>query len=166
MPLIYRSADEKDIEALQELGLASYERLRNHITPGNWEKMRRVISSEDNIPLLVRNCFGFVCEEDGRLLGMAFLVPSGNPTKIYSKETSYIRMVGVHPEAGGQGIAENLTRLCLEKARESGEKTISLHSAEVMFAARHIYEKLGFKKIRLLDEHYGLAYWLYQYEIS
>jgi predicted GNAT family acetyltransferase len=39
---------------------------------------------------------------------------------------------------------------------------VSLHSAEIMYDARHIYEKLGFKKIRLLDEHYGLVYWLYE----
>ena len=94
---------------------------------------------------------------------MAFLVPSGNPTKIYSSETSIIRMVGVHPDASGKGIAQTLTRLCMEKAEQTGEKKISLHSAEVMYAARHIYEKLGFKKIRLLDEHYGLTYWLYEY---
>jgi ribosomal protein S18 acetylase RimI-like enzyme len=54
----------------------------------------------------------------------------------------------------------------MEKAVETGERSISLHSAEIMFAARHIYEKLGFKKIRLLDSHYGLQYWLYKYEIA
>jgi ribosomal protein S18 acetylase RimI-like enzyme len=97
---------------------------------------------------------------------MAFLVPSGNPTKIYSAETSYIRMVGVHPEAEGKGIAQTLTRLCVDKAKETGEKTISLHSAEIMYAARHIYEKLGFKKIRMLDEHYGFKYWLYQLTLT
>ena len=109
---------------------------------------------------MINNSYGFVCEEDDRFLGMAFLVPSGNPTKIYSKETSYIRMVGVHPAAVGNGIAQELTRLCIEKAKATGRKTISLHSAEIMYAARHIYEKLGFKKIRLLDSHYGLQYWL------
>jgi ribosomal protein S18 acetylase RimI-like enzyme len=73
-------------------------------------------------------------------------------------------MVGVDPEAAGNGIAQNLTRLCIEKAAATGEHTISLHSAEIMFAARHIYEKLGFKKVRLLDSHYGLQYWLYRYD--
>jgi ribosomal protein S18 acetylase RimI-like enzyme len=97
---------------------------------------------------------------------MAFLVPSGNPTKIYSDDTRYIRMVGVHPDAGGKGIAQSLTRLCMEKAKELGEKTIMLHSAEVMYTARHVYEKLGFKKMHLLDEHYGLEYWLYRYNMN
>ena len=127
--------------------------------------MESVLQSDQTFPLLINTCFSFVCESDGRLSGMAFLVPSGNPTKIYSPDTCYIRMVGVHPDAGGKGIARSLTRLCMEKARTSGEKKISLHSAEIMYAARHIYESEGFKKIKILDEHYGLEYWLYEMDL-
>lgn len=163
--MIYRAACEKDLDALRALALASYGQLEIHMTEANWVKMQTVLTAEDTFPELVRSCYSFVCGEEGQLLGMAFLVPRDNPTKIYSANTSYIRMVGVHPDAGGKGIAQTLTSLCIEKARETGEKFISLHSAEIMFAARHIYEKLGFKKIRLLDEHYGLKYWLYQMEL-
>lgn len=162
----YRTAAEGDIEALQELALASYGRLKNKMSPENWVKMQSVLKADENFPVMVRNCYGFVCGEDSRLLGMAFLVPHGNPTKIYSPDTSYIRMVGVHPDAGGKGIAQALTQLCIEKAKETGEKIISLHTAEVMYAARHIYEKLGFRKIRMLDEHYGFPYWLYRLDLS
>ena len=162
----YRSADQKDIPALKELGLASYGRLKKHLTPESWEEMETLISSDQTFPVLVRDCHSFVCEEKGRLLGMAYLVPGGNPTKIYTQETSYIRMVGVHPDAGGKGIAQTLTKLCIDKAKETGETMISLHSAEVMYGARHIYEKLGFEKIRLLDEHYGLVYWLYEMKLA
>ena len=161
----YRVADQNDLHALEELALASYGRLKKVLTPENWAKMESVLTSDQTFPLLVRTCHSFVCEENRRLLGMAFLVPRGNPTKVYSAETSYIRMVGVHPDADGKGIAQKLTQLCMEKAKETGEKLISLHSAEIMYVARHIYEKLGFKKIRLLDEHYGLKYWFYQLEI-
>jgi ribosomal protein S18 acetylase RimI-like enzyme len=166
MSMIYRIAGPNDIPALRELGLASYGTLKNHLTADNWKKMESVLLSDDTFPVLVNSCFAFVCEADSQLLGMAFLVPSGNPTKIYSSDTSYIRMVGVHPDAGGKGIAQTLTSLCIQKAKELSEKTIMLHSAEVMYAARHIYEKLGFKKIQILDEHYGLEYWLYQLDIE
>ncbi len=161
----YRIAGSDDIPALQKLGLLSYGILKPQLTTDNWKKMESVLLSDDTFPVLLNSCFAFVCEEETRLLGMAFLVPSGNPTKIYSADTSYIRMVGVHPDAGGKGIAQTLTRLCIQKAREIGEKTIMLHSAEVMYAARHVYEKLGFKKINLLDEHYGLEYWLYRLDL-
>jgi len=164
--LLYRDAAQTDVKALQELALASYGRLKNEMTAQNWTKMKAVLTSDENFPVMVRTCFGFVCENVDQLLGMAFLVPHGNPTKIYSPGTSYIRMVGVHPDAGGKGIAQHLTRLCIGKAKETGEKMISLHSAEVMYTARHIYEKLGFKKIRLLDEHYGFRYWLYQLNLE
>jgi ribosomal protein S18 acetylase RimI-like enzyme len=164
--MIYRMAVPNDVNALRTLGLASYGRFKNIMTPENWMKMESVINSDQTFPLLVSDCHSFVCEENSRLLGMAFLVPSGNPTKIYSSDTSYIRMVGVHPDADGRGIAQTLTSLCIAKAKETGEKTIMLHSAEIMYAARHIYEKTGFKKIRLLDSHYGLEYWLYQLDIA
>src|SRR5450432_105781 len=163
--MLYRVADQKDLNALQVLALISYGRLKINLTPENWTKMETVLTSDQTFPLLVQTCHSVVCEEGTQLLGMAFLVPSGNPTKIYSAETSYIRMVGVHPDAGGKGIAQALTQLCMDRAKETGEKLISLHSAEIMYAARHIYEKLGFKKIRPLDEHYGLQYWFYQIEI-
>ena len=161
----YRTATEQDLKSLETLALASYGRLKTDMSPENWLKMQAVLTSEDTFPKMVKTCFAFVCEEGKDLLGMAFLVPSGNPTKVYSADTSYIRMVGVHPDAGGKGIAQKLTSLCIDKARETGETKVSLHSAEVMYAARHIYEKLGFKKVRLLDAHYGLAYWLYEMEL-
>jgi ribosomal protein S18 acetylase RimI-like enzyme len=164
--MLYRMADPNDVAALRALGLASYGRLKNVLTPENWIKMESVLTSDETFPVLVSSCHSFVCEENSRLLGMAFLVPHGNPTKIYSADTSYIRMVGVHPDADGMGIAQTLTSLCIDKAKETGEKTIMLHSAEIMYAARHIYEKSGFKKVRQLDEHYGLPYWLYQLDIE
>ena len=162
----YRPATHDDLDGLRALGLTSYGRLKKDMTPENWVKMESVLTSDQTFPVLVSDCHSFVCEEDDRLLGMAFLVPSGNPTKIYSEETSYIRMVGVHPDANGKGIAKTLTWLCIEKAKETGEKTIMLHSAEIMYAARHIYEKSGFRKVRLLDSHYGLEYWLYELNIG
>ncbi len=161
----YRDAAIDDVKALQELALVSYGMLKPELTPENWTKMESVLWSDQTFPLLVNTCTGFICENDGRLIGMAFLVPSGNPTKIYSPDTSYIRMVGVHPDAGRKGIARALTRLCIDNARTSGEKKISLHSAEIMYAARHIYETEGFKKIKILDEHYGLVYWLYEMDL-
>ena len=164
--MLYRAANPNDLGALVALGLASYGRLKNNLTPENWKKMESVLTSDQTLPVLVRSFHSFVCEENSRLIGMAFLVPSGNPTKIYSEDTCYIRMVGVHPDADGMGIAQALTKLCIDKAKETGEKTIMLHSADIMYAARHIYEKAGFKKARLLDEHYGLAYWLYQLDLG
>jgi hypothetical protein len=42
--MIYRAADPKDITALKTLGLASYGRLKNDLTPENWKKMESVLT--------------------------------------------------------------------------------------------------------------------------
>lgn len=40
-----------------------------------------------------------------------------------------------------------------------------LHTSEMMGAARHIYESLGFKKLREIEPRYGKKYWLYKLEL-
>ncbi|GAC1444158.1 MAG: hypothetical protein NVSMB63_13390 [Sediminibacterium sp.] len=97
---------------------------------------------------------------------MAYLVPGGNPTPIYQADWCNIRMVGVHPLYSGQGIAKKLIQLCIQHARQSNEKIITLHTSEIMDAARHIYESLGFTKLREIDPIYGMRYWLYKLELT
>src|SRR5450432_2407138 len=114
----YRVADQNDLYTLEELALASYGRLKKVLTPENWTKMESVLTSDQTFPLLVRTCHSFVCEENRRLLGMAFLVPRGNPTKVYSAETSYIRMVGVHPDADGRESHRNLPNYAWKRQKK------------------------------------------------
>ena len=101
-----------------------------------------------------------------KLIGMAYLVPSGNPTHIYPADWSYIRMVGVHPEYRGMGIAKRLTQMCVDHARQANEKIVGLHTSEKMDDARHIYESIGFKIDKELDTIYGMRYWLYKLELT
>jgi hypothetical protein len=45
-----------------------------------------------------------------------------------------------------KGIAQALTKLCINKANEIGETMISLHSAEIMYDARHVMKNSDLKK--------------------
>ena len=101
-----------------------------------------------------------------KIIGMAFFVPNGNPTDIYESEWCYIRFVSVDPEFGGQGIGRKLTTMCIDIANRNGEKTIALHTSEMMDKARHIYESLGFTILREIDQRLGKRYWLYTLEIN
>lgn len=105
------------------------------------------------------------CLDNDLLIGMAFLVPRGNPTHIYPDSWSYIRLVGVHPEYRGKGIAKTLTVRCIENPRLSGEKVIALHTSEFMQPARKLYESLRFEKVRELEPYYGKKYWLYKLDL-
>jgi ribosomal protein S18 acetylase RimI-like enzyme len=103
----------------------------------------------------------FICEADGELVGMAFLVSKGNPNDIFEAGWSYVRMVGVNPKYAGKGIGKKLSQMCIDYAIETHEDFIALHTSEFMDAARHVYENLGFKKLREIDTRFGKRYWIY-----
>jgi ribosomal protein S18 acetylase RimI-like enzyme len=115
---------------------------------------------------LVNNSAIFVCADNDQLIGMAYLVPSGNPTHIYPADWSYIRMVGVHPQYRGKGIAKRLTQMCVDHARQTNERIVGLHTSEKMDDARHIYESIGFKIYKEIDPIYGMRYWLYRLDLE
>jgi ribosomal protein S18 acetylase RimI-like enzyme len=160
--LIYRPGTSNDVRQLKELSLASYGKYANVLTPHNWFKLNTNLNNEETFIDLINKSHSFVCVDEDRIVGMAFLLPSGNPTDIFEKEWSYIRMVGVHPDYAGQGIARRLTEKCIEKAKEIKEKTIALHTSEFMDAARHLYESMGFKVLKEIPNRLGKRYWLYR----
>ena len=159
--LIYRSGTANDIKQLQKLSLASYGQYADVLTPENWHKLNTNLNKEETFIELVNKSHCFVCVDVDKIVGMAFLLPGGNPTDIFEKEWSYIRMVGVHPGYAGKGIARRLTEKCIEKAKELNERTIALHTSEFMNAARHLYQNMGFKILKEIPNRLGKRYWLY-----
>jgi len=161
----YREANFHDVAGLQKLALISYGKFQSILTEENWNRLRGHITNENLFPNLLKTSRGFVCEHENEIVGMAFLVPNGNPTEIFEADWSYIRMVGVHPNFGGKGIGKALTQRCIDFAKSTEEKVVALHTSEYMDAARHIYESLDFKKFKELEKRYGKRYWIYKLEL-
>jgi len=161
----YREGNADDVAGLQKLALISYSQFQSTLAEENWSKLKAHITNESLFPNLLNTSKGFVCEFANEIIGMAFLVPKGNPTEIFQADWSYIRMVGVNPNFVGNGIGRQLTQMCIDFARSADEKVIALHTSEYMNAARHIYERLGFKQIKELEPRYGKRYWLYRLEL-
>ena len=161
----YRIGTLEDKEKLQKLGLSSYLPFKNVLTEENWNKLNSFLSSADSYSDLLSKSKCFVCETNDEIIGMAYLVPKGNPTDIFQADWSYIRMVGVNKEYEGKGIGKKLIQMCVDFAKETNERKIALHTSEFMDAARHIYEKLGFKQIKELAPRFGKKYWLYILEL-
>ena len=165
MELHYRQGATADIKHLLALGILAYGQFQQVLTEENWNKMYANLSSEKTYADLIEKSNCFVCLANGEIVGMAYLMPSGNPTKIFQADWSYIRMVGVDPRFEARGIAKKLTQLCMECAIQKKEKIIALHTSEFMDAARHIYESAGFKKAKEIEPLFGKRYWLYKLEL-
>jgi ribosomal protein S18 acetylase RimI-like enzyme len=165
MSLIYRKVNFSDRDQIKHLGLISYGQFAELLGDG-WSKMQSNLSSNENWEKIIKGSTGFACCDEEKIVGMAFIIASGNPWDIFKEEWSYIRLVGVDPAYGGKGIAKALTKMCIGHARDNGEKIIALHTSEFMNAARHIYESAGFKILQPIEPRFGKKYWLYTLELE
>jgi ribosomal protein S18 acetylase RimI-like enzyme len=167
MEIKHRVGNINDLDGLKKLALKSWEQFRAKLTNENWEKLYTNLNNDNTYSELLDKSECLVCTTDtGEIVGMAFLVPSGNPTEVYDKDWCYIRFVSVDPGFGGQGIGRRLTEHCIELAKEKREKTLALHTSEIMEKARHIYESLGFKILKEIDQRLGKRYWIYTLDID
>ena len=119
--LTYRLGSEKDHKQLQELRIISYSEFSEKVTAAEKETFIKNLHDEERLSKIIELSKVFVCEHNDRIVGMAYLVPSGNPSNMFPAEWCYIRMVGVDPQYRGNGIAKRLTAQCIENAKATGE---------------------------------------------
>jgi len=83
----------------------------------------------------------WIAEMDGENVGCIFVAKD-------SEEIARIRLLLVDPKARGLGLGARLTEEAVRFAREAGYKKMTLWTHSILKAARHIYQKAGFKLMR------------------
>ncbi len=161
----FRSATIADLDQLVALNLKAWGQFEEILTADNWALFHKGLADRDNVVGLLQKAITFVCENETQIVGVAYLLPSGNPTDIYPPDWSYIRFLGVDPSCRGHRIGQQLTQLCMDQAKSNNEKVIALHTSEMMDAARHIYAKLGFSIVKEIPSRFGKKYWLYKLDL-
>ena len=122
----YRQGNLNDLIKLKQLAIISWQTFQNQLTEENWQNLLSVISNEKTFSDLLKIAHCYICESDKKeIVGMAFIVPSGNAFDVFEKAWTVIRFVSVNPAFGGQGIGRTLTKMCIDYAKKNNEKTIA-----------------------------------------
>jgi ribosomal protein S18 acetylase RimI-like enzyme len=166
LQLNYRTATIADLQQLKSIGILAYSQFSKVLAPDKWAIMESNLNNEERMIPLIEKSTVFVCTHNELIVGKAFLMPHGNPTDVYPADWCYIRMLGVHPDYRRKGIAKALTQLCIDEAIRTNEHTIALHTSEMMAPAVQMYEQLGFKRLREINNPFGVVYWLYSLELK
>jgi DNA-binding MarR family transcriptional regulator/GNAT superfamily N-acetyltransferase len=89
---------------------------------------------------------GWIAELDGAPAGCVFCMRKDD-------RTAQLRLLLVEPAARGLGLGERLAAECLAFARRAGYPEIVLWTNDVLSAARHIYQRLGFELVDSEPHH-------------
>lgn len=88
----------------------------------------------------------WIAEQEGQRVGCVFIVKKDDGE-------AQLRLLLVEPAARGRGIGIRLVEECVQFARQARYRKISLWTNSVLEAARHIYQKQGFRKIHTEKHH-------------
>ena len=155
-----REAGAEELDEVEDLVKTAYRDFQPLMPEAVWnrwmENISETIHSPDGVML--------VADRQGRIEGAVKFYPDAAQAHQgqWPAGAGLIRLLAVSPASRGRGYGVRLTQACLKRARELKIPTIFLYTGTFMAAARHLYEKLGFKRAPEFDRDPGpIAYRLY-----
>jgi N-acetylglutamate synthase-like GNAT family acetyltransferase len=155
--ILIREASPGELAEIETLIKTAYQEFQPLMPEAAWQRWM------DNIGETLRAPGGqlLVAERHGRIEGAVTFYPDAGQAHQghWPTGAAAIRLLAVRPSSRGRGYGIRLTEACLGRGRELQIGTIFLYTGTFMAAARHIYEKLGFKRAQEFDRTPGpIAY--------
>lgn len=155
--ILIREAAPGELGAVEALVKTAYREFQGELPEEAWDKWMA------NISKTIHSGRGLVlvaAHPDG-LRGAVQFFPDAAQAGMgnWPPGSGSIRILAVLPAYRGKGYGMVLTRECLSRARALQLPTLFLYTGPFMRAARHIYEKLGFRRAPEFDREPGpIAY--------
>ena len=91
--------------------------------------------------------------ESGEVLGATILLHVGSAMhQVAQPGEREFRLLGVAPEARGEGVGAALVKECIARCTKEGATALVLWTRPNMLAAQRLYERLGFQRATERDE--------------
>jgi N-acetylglutamate synthase-like GNAT family acetyltransferase len=152
-----REAGAGELAAVENLVKTAYREFQPLMPDAVWERWMDNINETMQAP----EGMMLVAERQGRIEGAVKFYPDAAQAHQgqWPAGAGLIRVLAVAPDSRGRGYGVRLTQECLKRARDLKTPTVFLYTGTFMAAARHIYEKLGFKRAPKFDRDPGpIAY--------
>ncbi|MDQ0206541.1 GNAT family N-acetyltransferase [Alkalicoccobacillus murimartini] len=146
-PIVVSTLQNEDKDIVKELLIDSYSQYEEVFrSPEAWENYLQNIKSSLDNPNVEQI---LVAKQGQNILGSIQFFESGE--KAYQRpeldiQHPVVRLLAVHPNARGLGVAQILLRESLDIAASRGASYLYLHTGDIMEKARALYEWLGFKR--------------------
>jgi DNA-binding MarR family transcriptional regulator/GNAT superfamily N-acetyltransferase len=88
----------------------------------------------------------WIAELNGEPVGSIFLVKA-------SDQVAKLRLLLVEKQARGLGVGQALTEQCIHFAKDAGYRSITLWTQSILVAARGIYQRAGFHRVKEERHH-------------
>ncbi|PMP74193.1 MAG: hypothetical protein C0180_04780 [Aciduliprofundum sp.] len=105
--------------------------------------------------------FSYMDEEIREMLNSSITLifdDKGYISFFFEDDSCHVESIGVLPGEKGKGIGRALMESMEKICRESGKKKVVLEVREKNFRAIAFYEKLGYRRVRLIENYYIIKY--------
>jgi ribosomal protein S18 acetylase RimI-like enzyme len=155
--IVIREGRPLELDQIETLVKGAYREFQPLFPAKVWQawmdNIRETVHSEPGVVI--------VAEAKGKIQGVVKFYPDASQAGLghWPRQAASMRILAVAPESRGQGYGILLARECVQRAQALKIPTIYLYTGTFMHVARHIYEKLGFRRVTEFDKDPGpIAY--------